>query len=52
MKIPPRTGRDCLGLLLVVMMRSPVATAEVVRSVDGETGLANWSFTAGDVEIE
>jgi len=30
----------------------PVATAEVVRSTDGKTGLAKWKFTADDVEIE
>lgn len=46
------TCRNCLGVLLAVMTCSPVAVADVVRSVDGETGLAKWSFTAGDVEVE
>ena len=52
MKRPTRTGRCCLGALLALMMGLPVAAAEVVRSADGETGLAKWSFTAGDVQIE
>jgi len=52
MKRPTRTGRCCLGVQLAFMMGLPVAAAEVVRSADGETGLAKWSFTAGDVEIE
>jgi hypothetical protein len=37
---------------LAFMMGLPVAAAEVVRSADGATGLAKWSFSAGDVEIE
>jgi hypothetical protein len=37
---------------LALVMGLPVAAAEVMRSADGETGLAKWSFTAGDVEIE
>jgi hypothetical protein len=37
---------------LAFMMGLPVAAAEVVRSVDGGTGLSKWRFTAGDVEIE
>jgi hypothetical protein len=52
MKKPIRTGRCFLGVQLAFMMGLPVAAAEVVRSADGATGLAKWSFTAGDVEIE
>jgi hypothetical protein len=52
MKRLNRTGRYCLGVQLAIMTGLPVAAAEVVRSADGETGLAKWSFTAGDVEIE
>jgi len=52
MKKPTRTGRCFLGVQLAFMMGLPVAAAEVVRSADGQTGLAKWSFTAGDVEIE
>jgi len=52
MKRTTRTGRCCLGVQLAFMMGLPVAAAEVVRSADGATGLAKWSFTAGDVEIE
>jgi hypothetical protein len=52
MRIVTRTGRCCLGVLFAVLPCSPVAVADVVRSSDGGTGLAKWSFTAGDVEIE
>jgi hypothetical protein len=52
MKRPNRTDRICFWLLLAVMMRLPVAAAGVMRSADGETGLAKWSFIAGDVEID
>jgi hypothetical protein len=52
MKRPTRTGRCWLGVQLALLTVLPVAAAEVVKSADGETGLAKWSFTAGDVEIE
>jgi len=52
MRIVTRTGRCCLGVLFAVLPCSPVAVADVVRSSDGETGLAKWSFTADGVEIE
>jgi hypothetical protein len=51
MKKPTRTGRCWFGVQLALVMGLPAA-AEVIRSTDGETGLAKWSFTAGDVEIE
>jgi hypothetical protein len=52
MKIPTRSGSYGLGLLLAVLPCLPEAAADVVRSADGETGLAKWSFTAGDLGIE
>ena len=52
MKRATRTVRCCLGLHLALVTYLPAAAAEVVRSADGETGLAKWTFTAGDVEIE
>ena len=52
MKHATRKGGTCLGLLLAGLPCLPVAAAEVVRSTDGETGLAKWSFSAGDVGIE
>jgi len=52
MKRPVPAGRCLPSVLLALMTCLPVAAAEVARSVDGKTGLAKWSFTAGDVEIE
>jgi hypothetical protein len=34
------------------MTRFPVAASGVERGADGETGLAKWRFTSGEVEIE
>jgi hypothetical protein len=51
MKRLTRTGRCCLGLVFAGVPILPLAAADVVRSVDTETGLAKWHFTAGDVEI-
>jgi hypothetical protein len=52
MKNTTRTGGYCFGLLLAVLPCLPAAAVEVVRTADGDTGLAKWSLTAGDVEIE
>jgi hypothetical protein len=52
LKRPTRIAWCCFGVQLAFMMGLPVAAAEVVRSADGETGLAKWRFTAGDIEIE
>lgn len=35
-----------------LLLLPSLATAAVVRSADGETGLVKWHFTAGDLEIE
>ena len=49
----PIPARRCFPRVLLALIPClPVAAAEVVRSADGETGLAKWSFTAGDVQIE
>jgi hypothetical protein len=52
MKRATRTGGTCLGLMLAGLPCLPAGAGEVVRSTDGETGLAKWNFTAGDVGIE
>ncbi len=51
MKRASRKGGTRSGLLLAALP-AIAGAGDVVRSVDGETGLAKWSFTAGDVGIE
>jgi len=52
MKRPIPAGWCFFWVLLALVPSLPVAAAGVSRSTDGNTGLAKWSFTADDLEIE